>query len=296
MILHILLLALHHPVADTTLRLPRNGAVEIDTHMRDVNLRVGAGDMVIIKGARGELDGGTISIGDDMRHSARPGGAIDIVVPAWAHVEIGTIGGNLTFTGTPDRLQATTVNGFIHVNGGGGTLELETVAGNIVINDFRGTALNIDATGGTIAISNATGNIAVENVNGGISLKGIRSSALSANTVNGAIDFEGTFAPGGHYDFGSQNDNITFTLAADVSARMTVTTMNGQLISPQIPATTRGMVDNASRDKGDKGGKGSKGNKDKEFDERTFTVTYGSGAARVTVDMFNGDLIVKKKM
>lgn len=273
--------------ADTALRLPRNGAVEIDTHVRDVSLRVGTTDFVTVNGAAAELDGGTLSIGDDMRRG-RAGGPIEVIVPAWCRVDISSVGGNISLTGTPNRLHAETVNGFIHVTGGSGVLELETVAGEIVVADFHGTKLSVDATDGGVAISNASGTLAIDNVNGGITLKGIRSTSVAASTVNGPVDFEGTFAAIGNYEFSSQNDNVTLTLPGDVSARMEITTMNGVLRSAQIPATTNGTRNaTSSKDKGR--------DKDRGDGERTFTAVFGSGAARVTVEAFNGDVIVKQR-
>ena len=71
---------------------------------------------------------------------------------------------------------------------------------------------------------------------------------------------------------------------------MKISTMNGQLRS-QIPATTNGT-------QAATGNRGAGKNKDTQKDEdgeRTFTAVYGSGAARVTIDVLNGDVVVKRK-
>jgi DUF4097 and DUF4098 domain-containing protein YvlB len=285
-------LALAHSDPDTTVHLPRGGAIEIDSRNRDIVVHIGATDVVTIHGGSAELDGRTLQINGDDRRS-RGSGPMEITIPTWARLDVSSVSGSLTFTGAPDRLHAETVNGFIHLSGGGGTVELETVAGAVVITDFHGTKLSVDATGGMVTVTNATGTLDIENVNGNVTLHGIHSSRVSASSVNGSVDFEGPFVEAGNYDFSSQNDNITLVLPGDVSARMKISTMNGQLVSPQIAATTGGMQDAAS---GAKGGK----TKDKGHDhggdgEHTFTVIYGSGAAQVSIDVFNGDVIVKKK-
>lgn len=273
----LLALTLAHADADTNVRLPRNGAIEIDTRLRDVVVRTGATDVVTIRGGSAELDGGMLQIsGDDRRN--RSGGALEVTVPMWARVDVSSVGGNLTFTGAPDRLHAETVNGFIHLNGGSGSVELETVAGSVVVSEFRGTTLSIDATGGPVTVTNATGTISVDNVNGNVTLHGIRSNNVSASTINGAVEFEGPFVATGRYEFSSQNGNVTLVVPGDVSARMKISTMNGQLISPQIPATTNGTQDATAPGRG----------------EHTFTVVYGAGAAQVTIDVFNGNVIVKR--
>lgn len=290
----LLALAAVHPAADTTLRLPRGGGVEIETQLRDVIVRTGTTDMVTIRGATGEFDGRTLQVTTDNRRN-RGNGPIEVTLPVWARVDVSSVGGNLTFSAAPERLRAETVNGFIRVTGGTGTVELETVAGAVTVTDFRGTLLSIDATGGAVTVTNATGKISVDNVNDNVTLRGIRSNSISASTVNGAIEYEGSFAADGRYEFNSQNDNVTLILPGDVSARLKISTMNGQLISPQIPATTNGTQDVASG-----AGKGKDKTKDKGHDhgdegEHTFTAVYGSGAAQVTVDVFNGNVIVKRK-
>ncbi len=264
--------------------------MEIDAQFRDVTLRTGTGDVVTVHGARGELDGGTLSISDE-RHG-RSAGPIDVTVPAWARVEVSTINGNLTFTGTPDRLHAETVNGFIHLTGGSGSVELESVAGEVIVTDFHGRKLSVDATGGPVSVANASGDLQLEIVNSGIEhARHPLDERLGVYRERRSRLPEGTLVAAGNYEFSSQNDDVILTLAADVSARLKITTMNGQLRSPQIPATTTG-TDNASNQDRSKGrGK----SKDKDEGERTFTATYGTGAARVTIDVFNGDVVVKKK-
>ena len=275
--------------ADTTVHLPRNGAIEIDSRSRDVAIRIGTTDLVTIHGASAELDGGTLQLdGEDGR------GPIEVVVPAWARVEASSIGGNLTFVGTPARLHAETVNGIIRLTGGSGVVELETVAGGVTVDGFHGTSLSIDATGENVTVTNSSGDLTVDNVNGDVILRDIRSNTVSASSINGLVQFDGVLAASGSYEFSSQNRDITLSLPADVSARFRISTMNGELTT-QIPAVTNGMPGSATSHPGDKG-KGRHRNSDADADgEHTFTVVYGAGGARVAIDAFNGNVIVRRR-
>lgn len=283
----LLLATIARAGADTTVHLPRNGAIEIDSRSRDITLRIGPTDGVTIRGASAELDGGTLQVdGDEGR------GPIEVVVPAWARVEATSIGGNLTFAGTPARLHAETVNGFIHVTGGSGVVELETVAGGVIVDGFHGSSLSIDATGENVSVTNASGDLTVDNVNGDVILRDIRSNTVSASSINGLVQFDGVLAPSGSYEFSSQNRDITLTLPADVSARFRISTMNGELTT-QIPAVTNGMQGSAAPRPDNKG---KSKHRDSDADgEHTFTVVYGAGAARVAIDAFNGNVIVKRR-
>ncbi|HEY4321602.1 MAG TPA: DUF4097 family beta strand repeat-containing protein [Gemmatimonadales bacterium] len=261
---------------DTTMHLARNGAVSIDSRTRNIVIRVGSGDLLIVRGGSVDADGHTVDIdGDDPMRGGS--GNLEVTLPSWARLEVSTVSGDVTFTGTPERTHAESVNGSIRVDNGQGLLDLESVAGAIVVNGFNGTQLSIDATNQNVSVTNATGDIKVENVNGTITLHGIHSSAVSAETVNGNVEYSGDFAAGGRYAFTTQNNNVTLLVPAGFSARVQVTTLNGAL-NTDIPAVTNGS-DQRNRDPGD---------------EQTITATYGSGAARISIDVFNGNAIVKR--
>ncbi|MGH7581759.1 MAG: DUF4097 family beta strand repeat-containing protein [Gemmatimonadales bacterium] len=271
---------------DTAIHLPRNGAVEIDTRTLDITVHIGAGDVVTVRGGDAELAGGTLQI--DGNEDDRRVRVLDVTVPAWARLEVSSVNGNLTFSGSPSRLHAETVSGSIRLNGGSGDAELEAVGGPVTVTDFHGTRLSIDATGDSVAVTNATGSIEIDAINGSVAMRGIRSDRVAAASVNGGVAFEGALSPTGHYEFTSQNDDVTLTLPADVSARMRISTMNGGLRT-EIPATTTGISARATP--GVKGG-----DKHQETDgERTFIVTFGAGSAQVTVDVYNGNLVVKRQ-
>jgi hypothetical protein len=76
---------------------------------------------------------------------------------------------------------------------------------------------------------------------------------------------------------------------------MRISTMNGELTT-EIPATTNGMQAPSAMPAAKARGKDKdKGHGHDDSDgERSFTVVYGSGAARVSIDAFNGNVIVKR--
>ena len=146
---------------------------------------------------------------------------VDVTVPTWARLEVSSVGGNLTFTAAPNRLHAETVNGFIHLSGGGGTVELETVAGAVVVTDFHGTKLSIDATGGLVTVTNATGAIDAENVNSSVVLRGIHLPlGIGEQRQAGSVEFEEIVPRGGRVRLQQPRiDDVTLILPGDVSAR-----------------------------------------------------------------------------
>jgi DUF4097 and DUF4098 domain-containing protein YvlB len=270
---------LAHPApVDTSFHLARGASIEIHAQDRDIAVHVGSDDLVSVRGAAVSGSDGSLQIGGSQRHHADDAddGSIAVTVPAWARLSINAITGDITVDGATAQLDVSTMQGDITVTRGGGITTLQSVSGAVHVTGFDGTRLRISATNGDVVVRDAAGAIHAENVNGDVRLTGVRSSDVSAETVNGGVTFDGPLAPAGNYQLNSHNDDVTLYLPADVSARMTVSTANGDLVSNDIPGTTAGSsaANNGA--------------------EHTFVVTYGRGEARVTVDAFNGDVVVKK--
>lgn len=290
----LLAITLHagRPDADTTVRLARGTSVEINADQHgDVTVRTGTDDIVTVRGGRLRVHGSTASVNGDGRR-----GLLEVTVPPWVRLDVSSFNGNITFTGTPARVHAETVAGEIVVKGGSGNASLESVNGNISVNDFRGERLSIDATAGEVTVNGGSGAFNVESVNGGVHLLNMRASEVHASSINEVVEYSGSFDPRGTYELASHNGGINLWLPADVSARMKISTFNGEFTSPDIPATTNGTRSDSrqdiGKDKGNKGSKGSKGTMDEGDQE--FTVTFGKGDASVTLDSFNGDITVRR--
>ncbi len=278
MLLPMMTLAMltHAAPVDTTFSLARGASIEVDAQDNDITVHVGGDDRVTVRGATVSGGPGAVEIGRGRRRRDLGGDDIVVTVPAWVRLTLRGMSGSISVDGATAQLDAQTIEGDVTVSRAGGEVSVGSVSGDITVNDFTGTRLHINGTNGDIAVHHATGAIHVDNINGDITLTGITSSDVSAQTVSGAVTFDGPLAPTGSYSFGSHNDDITLWLPADVSARLSVSTLNGDLVSRDLSGTTHGSS------AGSTGG------------ERQFTVTYGGGAARVTVDAFNGDVVVKK--
>ncbi len=270
---------LAHPApADTSFHLARGASVEIKAQDRNIAVHIGSDDLVTVRGAAVSGNQGSLQIGGHQRGhgDASDDGTIDVTVPSWARLAVDAITGDITVDGATSQLDVSTMQGDITVTKGGGMASLESVSGTITVNGFDGTRLKISGTNGDVVVRDAAAAIHAENVNGDVRLTGISSSDVSAETVNGGVTFGGSLSPTGNYQFTSHNDDVTLYLPTDVSARMTISTANGDLMSNDIPGTTTG----------------TRGASDGS--EHTFVVTYGRGDARVTVDAFNGDIVIRK--
>ncbi len=274
-------------VPDTIVPLRRGASVEIDAPTCAVVVRVGAEGRLVVTGGGVELSGNRAEVDCDSgtKTQSRTGGeTVTVTLPPAARVEIGTTGGDITVIGLTDRLDVTTIYGEIRVTGGGGRTTLESVAGTITVSEYHGVALAAEAVAGVVVLQNVevSGLLSAESVNGNVQMRGIRAGGVTGTSVNGTVDFAGTFDPAGNYAFESHNGGITLTLPEAVSAKVRIssflgkfdTEIKGTLMSGSRQATLAPtappMMENSD-----------------------FTIVFGKGEARVSVESFNGAIRVK---
>jgi hypothetical protein len=127
--------------------------------------------------------------------------------------------------------------------------------------------------------------VQVTNVNGGVQINSINSTGVTVTTVNGNVSVEcvycmnatlsstngnvtGTFATlvnRGLYNLTATNDNINFTAPATSSFRLTANVLNGYIVCPICSGNTN---------------------------QKSFTQTFGTGAASVNLDSLNGQITI----
>ncbi len=268
-----------HAPGDTTIRIARGDRVTIDAGMQSVLVRGVDGDRVTTSGGELDYDKGEVTV-DAMAASIKGmirggGGTLVVSVPRWASVSVTTVNGSIRVEDAPEELEAEAVNGGVTVSGGTGTMTLSSVTGQVRVRDFRGKRLEIESIAGAVEVDGATGSLAIESVNEPIVLRRVTARSVEASSTNGDINWTGAIDPAGRYRFESHNGRVALQVPAGLDARLRITTFLGDF-STSIPATTNGRVT------GTPGGDG----------ERTFTVTFGRGAATVEIQTFNGSIRV----
>ncbi|HYO46594.1 MAG TPA: hypothetical protein VEY33_07900 [Gemmatimonadota bacterium] len=174
-----------------------------------------------------------------------------LTVPADMPLEIDVVQGEVDVSGTRAGMQIQSVNGAITVHGGDGSIDLGSVQGSITLEGARGE-------------------VHAESVNGRIQLRGIDSGRVTAETVNGAVSYEGSIRSDGWYRFSTHNGGIDLTIPANAGATFTASTFNGTLVTG-FPVTLREAKEG-----------------------KEFSFTLGSGGARIELETFNGTMSIRR--
>ena len=200
---------------------------------------------------------------------------IEIMVPIGTRVQVSTVSGGVRVTGTQGEVDAGSVNGAVEVIGATDRVSAHTVNGRVHVAKLSGR-VRLSTTSNSIEAEDITGDLSAGTVSGRITLAGVKSSHVSAETVNGTVSYEGNIDPAGSYEFSTHSGSVHMTIPDGSSADLELETFSGH-ISSAFPITLQpGEISSMS-------GHGKK----MEF-------TIGKGGARVTASTFSGNITIDK--
>jgi DUF4097 and DUF4098 domain-containing protein YvlB len=209
------------------------------------------------------------------RASRGPSSLVDyqVTVPRWMAVNLSGTYLEATIEGTTAEVTVETVHGNVRVVGGSGNVSVRSIEGTITVDKASGRVQATTVNEG-IRITNVTGDVTAETTNGDIVVENAQSSSLEVSTVNGDVTFNGAVRDKGSYRVTTHSGDIRLGLGGANNATVFVRTFQGDFNADfpiQLP-------------EGQSPRSGSK----------RFNFTLGSGAARIELQSFNGDIVIAR--
>jgi DUF4097 and DUF4098 domain-containing protein YvlB len=230
------------------------GLLVISPMPADTVVSVRRGDLIVIENFSGDLDVRTwdrseVSIEFQERRGApidieRTGGRIQVTasdrkgrdrnrsyivsVPAWLDVEIRGRELNVRVEGLEAGLDVTTREGDISVRDHTGEVVARTLDGFLEVRRSSGR-FDLTSLDDDVSLFDVQGDVYVDANDGDIELVDVDAETLSANTVDGHIEFSGMIHPDGEYEFVTHDGDIVFAVPGDVEADVSVSTYDGEL-------------------------------------------------------------------
>jgi len=214
-------------------------------------------------------DGQVVTVKASNRRGPPQSVDYDITVPKGMALTLSGLYTDIKVTGVDAEISAETVQGEITVSGGSGYVSLKSVQGAVTLEGCRGR-IEVSSVNEGVTVRGCNGDINAETVNGDIELTGIESSAVDASTVNGDITYEGALRDAGRYRLSTHDGDVNVTIPARSNASVTVATLNGDFESC-FPVQLTGVTP-----------------------RHRFTITIGSGSAKVELESFNGDIKLRQ--
>jgi DUF4097 and DUF4098 domain-containing protein YvlB len=197
-----------------------------------------------------------------------------ITVPRWMPVNLSGTYLESTIEGTTAEVTVETVHGNVRVVGGTGAVVARSVEGTIFIDKASGKVQATTVNEG-IRLTNVSGDMTAETTNGDIVIENAQTSSLDVSTVNGDVTYNGTMRDGGAYRLTTHGGDIRVGLGGSPNATIFVRTFQGDFTADFPIQLPEGQTPRS----------GSK----------RFNFTLGSGAARVELQSFNGDILVARR-
>ena len=260
--------------ADTTVNVQRGQRLELDVHGGSITVRTWSRNAIrfTLKDADQRLQlssSGSVISADASEDNGAPADAdVEVTAPAWLDLTLTGINTDIRVEGSEAPMRVETVEGDIAVRGGRGQVSVQSVDGSVTLTDAQGH-LQVSSVNDAVTVQRASGSLHAESTNGDVLLDGITSNNVEAVTVNGDLRFNGPLADGGVYRFSTHNGDITLGLSGSTGATFYVSTFSGDFDS-EFPVTLTG----------------SRG--------KRHTFTLGSGAARVELESFQGDINLRR--
>jgi DUF4097 and DUF4098 domain-containing protein YvlB len=259
---------------DTTVAVRAGSRLSLDNFDGSVTITTWARNSLRVQAShdddtRVDIDvrGSTVGVRGRSRYGP-PEVEYRLTVPADMSLEISTHSGDVSIQDTRGEVQVQTVEGRITVSGGTGRVSLSSVEGEVQLTGANGR-INISAVDGSVKVRGARGDLQISAVDGAVLLDDIDAASVEASTVDGEIEFTGTFHDSGRYRLSSHDGDVTVTVPS-IDAAVSVSTYEGDFES-DFPVTITGT---RSR--------------------KRLDFTLGRGSARLELESFDGSVRLRK--
>ena len=261
---------------DTTLPVRQGARLDVENFGGEIVVRTWTQDRVRIQATHSSRDWIEVSASPSavrVEAESRRGMPhlveYQITVPVWMPLQLSGVSTDVRVEGSRAAIHVETVEGHVTVVGGADEVSAESVEGDVVVSGVRGR-VNAHSVDGAVHLDDIVGDITAESVDGNITIQGSQSSNVDASTVDGDIYYVGTIRDGGRYDLATHDGGVTISMPEGVNATVTIATFDGEFDSSfpiPLQRTEPG---------------------------RRFTFTLGSGSARVQLETFDGQILLRR--
>jgi len=198
--------------------------------------------------------------------------AIDLQIdmPSWMAIDARGTYLDIVMNGLAAEITAKTVRGDVKVKGGATAITLSTVEGEVVLDGARGRA-TLSAVNNGIRVTDLDGELFAETVSGAVRLQRISGTAITVGTGSGDVSWDGRMSPQGRYQFATHSGDVDIDLPNQPNVTVFVRPFEGRFRTTfplSLPEEAKGG--------------------------RRFSVTLGTGAARLDLETFRGTISLRR--
>jgi DUF4097 and DUF4098 domain-containing protein YvlB len=280
-----------------SLAIGANGSLELKTISGDISCVAGSGTSAtveVIRRSRGRTDAdatlGLAEVRASVDHQGeratvtavyptdrrQPPYSVDVsyvvTAPAGTRVTASSVSGNVTVREIKGDLTAASVSGDVTVSGAAQLSVAKSVSGDLSIrNTTSSGGINLGSVSGDVRIEQVKApQLGAESVSGGILVTGAAVDRATLKSVSGDIEFNGTIARGGRYEFQSHSGDVRVFPQGPTGFDLQLSTFSGTLRAAPVVNMKTGRA------------------------ASTLRGTVGDGSAVLVATTFSGDVTVTR--
>ena len=286
-----------------TVRLGRNGALDLQNVAGDITVTGGGGDDVKIDAVKrvrhpNEAEGKALLSEIDIQVADRSGraeirteyprrrnwsGGVDftVSVPRDASVSLRSVSGTVKVTNVNGELRAESVSGDIVTMTTKKLRWAKTVSGDVDVSEAEADELSVGSVSGDVTVNRLKGSgFDAQTVSGDLRLADVEIDHATLRSVSGDIDYAGRLARNGRYQLQSHSGDIRVTPADARGFAIEATTFSGDVRS-DYALTLQSTPGNSLAP-----GPGR---------NRSVRGSFGDAGATLTLQSFSGDIVIVKR-
>jgi len=286
-----------------TVRLGRNGALDLQNVAGDITVTGGGGDDVKIDAVKrvrhpNEAEGKALLSEIEIQVADRSGrvevraeyprrrnwsGGVDFMVsvPRDASVSLRSVSGTVKVTNVNGELRAESVSGDIVTMATRKLRWAKTVSGDVDVSEAEADELSVGSVSGDVTVNRLKGTgFDAQTVSGDVRLADVEIDHATLRSVSGDIDYVGRLARNGRYQFQSHSGDIRVTPADARGFAIEATTFSGDVRS-DYALTLQSSPGNSLAP-----GPGR---------NRSVRGSFGDAGATLTLQSFSGDIVIVKR-
>jgi len=275
-------LVLKNVVGDITVKAGggREATVEIVRVSRgrtDADAKLGLERVTAEVTVRGERGSVIAQYSDDRRPNYSVAVNYTVTTPVGTRLTVDTIAGGVKISGLHGDLSTSGVSGGVEITECTRVVSAKTIAGTLTLTGVQ-SAGKLDV-GGVSAVVRLTGvkapRLGVSVISGTISAKDVQAEAVTMSSISGDIEFAGTLAPKGRYEFQAHSGTVRLGITGGYDLEMR--TFSGQVSAdPSVGLTTTVKAGGPA--------------------VRSLKGVVGAGGAAVVATTFSGNVWVGKTL
>jgi DUF4097 and DUF4098 domain-containing protein YvlB len=198
---------------------------------------------------------------------------LTVKVPATADVEVEAVSADISVAGVTGDLDLESVSGRVEVEGEPSSVTASSVSGDVRVASSTGRS-ELESVSGDVVVARASDRLEVSAVSGDIVLEGGILDSLDLETVSGSVYCHVVPGRGGRLSLESMSGTVELVVPSDIDADIEIETYSGSIKSALGPEPARS----------DAYGPG-----------RELHFTAGAGGARIAVESFSGNVLLRTR-